>query len=69
MDLVLLVVVEEEETTLLEDLYAKKIQFPLIRFHEDPIARMLGLLPGELVKITRSSPTAGVYHVYRICAP
>jgi len=62
-------ITKEEETTLLEDLYAKKIQFPLIRFHEDPIARMLGLLPGEIVKITRSSPTAGVYHVYRICAP
>jgi len=60
---------KEEEAALLTDLYAKKVQFPLIRFHEDPIARMLGLLPGELVKITRASPTAGVYTVYRICAP
>lgn len=60
---------KEEETKLLADLYAKKVQFPLIRFHEDPIARMLGLLPGELVKITRPSLTAGVYTTYRICAP
>jgi len=60
---------KEEETALLTDLYAKKVQFPLIRFHEDPIARMLGLLPGELVKITRPSLTAGVYTTYRICAP
>lgn len=60
---------KEEETALLKQLYAKKSQFPLIRFHEDPIARMLGLLPGDIVKITRSSPTAGVYVFHRVCVP
>jgi DNA-directed RNA polymerase subunit H len=60
---------KEEETALLKQLYAKKSQFPLIRFHEDPIARMLGLLPGDIVKITRPSPTAGVYIFHRVCVP
>ena len=60
---------KEEETALLKQLYAKKSQFPLIRFHEDPIARMLGLLPGDIVKITRPSPTAGVYVFHRVCVP
>ena len=60
---------KEEETALLKRLYAKKSQFPLIRFHEDPIARMLGLVPGDIVKITRPSPTAGVYEFYRVCVP
>lgn len=60
---------KEEEGPLLQSLYAKKTQFPLIRFHEDPIARMLGIVPGELVKITRASPTAGKYITYRVCVP
>jgi DNA-directed RNA polymerase subunit H (RpoH/RPB5) len=60
---------KEEETALLKKLYAKKSQFPLIRFHEDPIARILGLMPGDIVKITRPSPTAGVYEFYRVCVP
>jgi DNA-directed RNA polymerase I, II, and III subunit RPABC1 len=60
---------KDEEAALLQSLYAKKTQFPLIRFHEDPIARMLGSLPGDLLKITRPSPTAGKYITYRVCVP
>jgi DNA-directed RNA polymerase subunit H (RpoH/RPB5) len=60
---------KEEEAALMQSLYAKKSQFPLIRFHEDPIGRMLGILPGDIVKITRSSPTAGKYITYRVCVP
>ena len=62
-------VTKEEEAPLLQSLYAKKSQCPLIRFHEDPIARMLGILPGDIVKITRPSPTAGKYITYRVCVP
>ena len=47
----------------------KKTNLPIIRFHEDPIARILGLVPGSIVEITRPSPSAGVYKIYRICAP
>jgi DNA-directed RNA polymerase subunit H (RpoH/RPB5) len=40
-----------------------------IRFHEDPQARWLGLVPGDVVKITRPSPSSGEYVVYRVCVP
>eukprot|EP00798_Chlamydomonas_sp_ICE-L_P019639 gene19639-26325_t len=33
----------------------------------DAMAKYLGLQPGDLVKITRPSPTAGEYNYYRIC--
>ena len=42
---------------------------PLIKFHEDMVARIMGLLPGDIVKITRSSPSAGEYITYRVCSP
>ena len=59
----------EEEEPLLKSIYAKKSQLPFIRFHEDPVARMLGLLPGDIVKITRPSLTAGECIGYRVCVP
>jgi DNA-directed RNA polymerase subunit H (RpoH/RPB5) len=33
------------------------------------IARVMGLAPGDIVKITRPSPSAGEYVSYRICVP
>lgn len=60
---------KEEVEALLKELCAKPSQLPIIRFHEDPIARMLGLLPQDIVKITRPSPTAGECIVYRVCLP
>jgi DNA-directed RNA polymerase subunit H len=59
----------KDEEALLKSLFAKKSQLPLIRFHEDPIARLIGLMPGEIVKITRASPTAGECILYRVCVP
>jgi DNA-directed RNA polymerase subunit H (RpoH/RPB5) len=46
-----------------------KAKFPMIRFHDDIIGRLLGLVPGDIVKITRPSPQAGQYIVYRVCVP
>jgi DNA-directed RNA polymerase subunit H (RpoH/RPB5) len=58
----------DQEDALLKSLYAvNRSKLPLIRFHEDPIARMIGLLPGDIVKITRPSPTAGEHIGYRVC--
>jgi DNA-directed RNA polymerase subunit H len=59
----------EEEDALLKSMYATKAQLPLIRFHEDPIARMLGLVPKDIVRITRPSLTAGENIGYRLCVP
>lgn len=42
---------------------------PIIRFHQDIQARVLGAVPGDVIKITRPSPSAGVEIVYRVCAP
>ncbi len=60
----------EEHAKLLASLHCKnKLNFPMIRFHEDMIGRLLGLIPGDIVKITRPSPSAGEYTVYRVCVP
>ena len=41
-------------------------QFPEISRH-DPVAKAIGLRPGELCKIIRSSPTAVETEYYRLC--
>lgn len=43
-----------------------KTQFPLI-LHSDPVARYFALKPGQLIKITCRSPSAGTYPKYRCC--
>jgi DNA-directed RNA polymerase subunit H (RpoH/RPB5) len=45
------------------------LNFPMIKFHDDIIGRILGLVPGDIVKITRPSPSAGEYIIYRVCVP
>ncbi len=60
----------EEHDALMKQLrLTKKTNLPLIRFHVDPIARCLGALLGDIIKITRVSPSAGEYIVYRIVVP
>lgn len=60
----------EDAQTLTKEYYLRsKTQLPIIRFHEDMQARWLGLVPGDIVKITRPSPSAGEYMMYRVCAP
>jgi DNA-directed RNA polymerase subunit H (RpoH/RPB5) len=57
---------EEEEQALMEKFHMiSKSKFPSIRFHVDPILRVLGAVPGNLIKISRPSPSAMVYDVYR----
>ena len=61
---------KEQHDALMKSMYiTQKSQFPLIRYHEDPITRVIGSVPGDLIKITRPSPSAGEYVVYRVCTP
>jgi DNA-directed RNA polymerase subunit H len=55
---------------LMDSLYVtSKSKFPEIKFHTDPIARCIGAVPGDIVKITRPSPSSGESIIYRVCAP
>lgn len=56
----------DEVQAILDKFNAKKTQLPNI-LHTDKMARYLNVRPGQLVKITRSSPTAGEYVIYRYC--
>jgi hypothetical protein len=42
---------------------------PFIRFHQDIQTRLLGAIPGDVIKITRPSPSSGIENVYRVCVP
>ena len=61
---------EEKHKELMASLYAtSKTKFPEIKFHVDPIARCIGAVPGDIVKITRASASSGESIIYRVCAP
>jgi len=51
---------------LLSTYQLKRNQMPIIQ-KADPMARYLGVKPGDIVKITRSSPSAGEAILYRYC--
>lgn len=46
----------------------KKNQLPIIFAKLDPVCRYLGVEPGNIVKVTRVSPTGGEHVVYRYCS-
>lgn len=58
---------DEAETEMRRWHLTAKSQLPLIK-HSDIQARILGLVPGDMVEVLRPSPTAGVARVLRICA-
>ncbi len=61
---------EEQHADFLKTNYIRsKANLPIIKFHEDMIARVMGLVPGDIVKITRPSPASGTYEIYRVCMP
>lgn len=60
---------DDEVPALLKRLRTTKAQLPIIRFHTDPMARYMGLVPGDLIKITRPSPSSGEYEVWNVCLP
>ena len=59
----------DEVDTVIHGLRLKsRAELPHIKFHFDMQARVLGLVPGDIVQITRPSETAGTYTLYRVCA-
>ena len=56
---------KEEAEELLKTLGIKKEQLPKIK-HTDPIIREIGAKVGDIIKITRESPTAGKSIAYRL---
>lgn len=60
----------EETAEVLKNLHMRTVyEFPHIKFHFDMQARVLGLVPGDVVEIQRPSETAGIYTFYRVCVP
>ncbi|MCD6422455.1 DNA-directed RNA polymerase subunit H [bacterium] len=56
---------EEEKQKLLERLNITDKQLPKI-LEKDPAVQALGAKKGDVIKITRRSPTAGIYYYYRL---
>lgn len=58
---------DAEAKKLMEDLRLKhRLQLPAI-YRKDPQAVWLGLRAGDIVRITRKTPTAGQTYYYRCC--
>ena len=56
----------KEEIQALKEKYSLKLwQLPRL-YQSDPVAKILGAKVGDVIKITRKSPTAGVYVTYRL---
>jgi DNA-directed RNA polymerase subunit H len=60
------IIASDEEIQLVLDHYGiEKNQLPRI-FRDDPAVRVLGARPGQIIRIERVSPTAGVAFYYRL---
>ena len=60
------VIAEDNEIHLVLDHYGiNKTHLPRIQ-SRDPAARVLGARPGQVIRVERSSPTAGVTYYYRL---
>jgi DNA-directed RNA polymerase subunit H (RpoH/RPB5) len=60
----------EEATALLAGLHLdSRSKLAHIKYHVDMQARVHGLVPGDIVEITRPSETCGEYVRYRVCVP
>jgi len=59
------ILTEEEKNNLLERLGVQERDLPKI-YETDPVIKRIGAKPGNVIKITRMSPTAGKAVYYRV---
>ncbi len=59
------IITEEEVNSLIKEYGITVDQLPKIR-SDDPIVKIIGAKKGQVLKITRNSPTAGEYYYYRV---
>jgi DNA-directed RNA polymerase subunit H len=57
---------ENDISSICKKCNCRKDQLPIIE-RNDPIAKRLRIVPGDVCKITRISPTAGETEYYRVC--
>lgn len=60
------VLTKEEADAIVAQFGVARTQLPHI-VRSEPMARYLGLRPGQVIRITSISPTAGEYISYRVC--
>lgn len=58
------IMTKDEAEKVLEKYHTKPTEMPLI-YESDPAIRALGVKPGDMIRITRKSPTAGQSIYYR----
>ncbi|MCW3978767.1 MAG: DNA-directed RNA polymerase subunit H [Candidatus Bathyarchaeota archaeon] len=58
------ILTEEERERILKFYHSEPYQFPWIKA-SDPVSIILGARPGDILKITANSETAGTYVSYR----
>ena len=58
------ILAKDEAKELLHQYHVKAYQLPQIRT-SDPAVFLIGARPGDIIRITRKSPTAGVHVTYR----
>lgn len=60
---------DDEAAEVMKRFYVQnKSEFRRIIFHIDTQARIMGLVPGDLVEIKSGSPTCGILTEYRVCS-
>jgi len=64
------IIPEDKHSDLLNAIHCRsKNQLPVLRYHTDVVTRCLGLVPDDIVKITRPSESAGEAIIYSVCKP
>ena len=58
------IILKSEAEEVLKKYNCKPTELPLI-YVTDPAIKLLGVKPGDMIKITRNSPTAGTSLYYR----